>query len=139
MPATETERALLEGVDLDYRHQRRERAPVTWQIGKWTVLALILNRTIGSGIFLLPQQVLAGAGCVGGTLCLWALGAIISICGAYVWLECALSMPQITVRGEVEPRGVPNSGGEKNFLEFMFPNQKLRLPHIRTTCSFAIL
>lgn len=48
-------------------------------------------------------------------------------------------MPQRTVRGEAEPRGVPRSGGEKNFLEFMYPNAGLRLPHIRTTCSFAIM
>lgn len=31
------------------------------------------------------------------------------------------------------------TGGEKNFLEFMFPNDRLRLPHIRTTCSFSIM
>jgi amino acid transporter len=48
-------------------------------------------------------------------------------------------MPQRIVRGETEPRGVPRSGGEKNFLEFMYPNVGLRLPHIRTTCSFAIM
>lgn len=48
-------------------------------------------------------------------------------------------MPQRRVRGETEPRGVPRSGGEKNFLEFMYPNTSLRLPHIRTTCSFALM
>lgn len=62
-----------------------------------------------------------------------------SLCGIYVWLECGLGMPQRRVRGETEPRGVPRSGGEKNFLEFMFPNTGLRLPHIRTTCSFAMM
>jgi hypothetical protein len=61
---------------------------------------------------------------------LWVAGALISVCGLYVWLECGLSMPQRRVRGEAEPRGVPRSGGEKNFLEFMFPDSNLRIPHM---------
>ena len=104
-----------------------------------TLISSEQNRSIGSGIFLTPHLVLAGTGCVGGALCVWALVIIMSLCGIYVWLECGLSMPQRTVRGETEPRGVPRSGGEKNFLEFMYPNTGLRLPHIRTTCSFAIM
>lgn len=83
--------------------------------------------------------ILTGVGCVGGALCVWVLGALISICGLYVWLECGLSMPQRRVRVETEPRGVPRSGGDKNYLEFMFPNRGLRLPHFRTTCSFSIM
>jgi amino acid transporter len=68
-----------------------------------------------------------------------ALGALLSLCGLYVWLECGLSMPRQQIPGEEEPRGVPRSGGEKNFLEFMFPNSGLRLDHVRTTCSFSIM
>lgn len=42
-----------------------------------------------------------------------------------------------------EPRGVPKNGGEKNFVEFCFPDSGpavgpdagLRLPHTRTTCE----
>ncbi|KAK4506042.1 hypothetical protein PRZ48_004007 [Zasmidium cellare] len=143
MPLNANEEALLGRPatnDLDEHHQRVEFAPEEKsKIGKWTVVALILNRTIGSGIFLTPHRVLAGTGCVGGALCVWVLGALLSICGLYVWLECGLSMPQRIVRGEEKPRGVPRSGGEKNFLEFMFPNTRLKLTHIRTTCSFSIM
>ncbi|RMZ82878.1 hypothetical protein DV737_g1875, partial [Chaetothyriales sp. CBS 132003] len=138
MPLTANEEALLGNPsqdDIDEQHQTLEYSPsATNKIGRWTIVALILNRTIGSGIFLTPHRVLAGTGCVGGALLLWLLGAIISICGLYVWLECAMSIPQRTVRGETEPRGVPRSGGEKNFLEFMFPN-----PKYRTTCTFAVM
>jgi amino acid transporter len=143
MPLNANEVALLEEpvVDSrDYGHQRVEFAPSsTTKIGKFTVVALILNRTIGSGIFLTPHRILAGTGCVGGALLLWVLGALVSLCGLYVWLECGLSMPQRKLQNENQPRGVPRSGGEKNFLEFMFPNTSLRLPHIRTTCSFSIM
>ncbi|CZT18069.1 uncharacterized protein RCC_03907 [Ramularia collo-cygni] len=143
MPLNANEEALLgilPATTVDLNHQRVEYAPKERsKIGKWTVVALALNRTIGSGIFLTPHTILAGTGCVGGALILWVLGALISTCGLYTWLECSLSMPQRRVRGEAEPRGVPRSGGEKNFLEFMFPNSRLRLPHIRTTCSFSIM
>ncbi|UJO20152.1 High-affinity methionine permease [Fulvia fulva] len=143
MPLNANEEALIgkpSTADLDYEHQRVEYAPEEQhKIGKWTLVALILNRTIGSGIFLTPHRILTGVGCVGGALCVWVLGALISICGLYVWLECGLSMPQRRVRVETEPRGVPRSGGDKNYLEFMFPNRGLRLPHFRTTCSFSIM
>lgn len=125
---------------LGYGHQRTDYAPSeARKIGKYTVVALILNRTIGSGIFLTPHRVLAGAGCVGGALLLWVLGALVSLCGLYVWLECGLAMPQRQIREDEEPRGVPRSGGEKNYLEFMFPSSRPQLSHIRTTCSFAIM
>ncbi|KAK3721139.1 hypothetical protein LTR37_003429 [Vermiconidia calcicola] len=143
MPLNANEEALLgepSTASLEHDHQRVDHAPREQsKIGRWSLIALILNRTIGSGIFLTPHRVLAGTGCVGGALFLWTLGALISLCGLYVWLECGLSMPQRRVQGEMEPRGVPRSGGEKNFLEFMFPNDNPRLPHIRTTCSFAIM
>lgn len=122
MPLNPHEEALLgnpSAADIDYNHQRLDQAPAERiKIGKWTLVALILNRTIGSGIFLTPHKILAGTGCVGGALFLWVIGAAISLCGLYVWLECGLSMPQRIVRGETEPRGVPRSGGEKNFVSW---------------------
>lgn len=111
MPLSKNEEALLGPLvdeEIEYDHQRLDRAPLQDdKIGRVTVVLLILNRTIGSGIFLTPHRVLAGAGCVGGALLLWVLGAFISLCGLYVWLECGLSMPQRTIRGEDNPRGVP--------------------------------
>ncbi|KAK5716211.1 hypothetical protein LTR17_016553 [Elasticomyces elasticus] len=148
MPIDEIERAFLERAfvgqpspkDLDHDHDRLEHVPPDRnKIGKWTIVALILNRTIGTGIFLTPHRILAGTGCVGGALLLWVLAAAISLCGLYVWLECGLSMPQRQVSGEPEPRGVPRSGGEKNFLEFVFPDRKDSPTHLRTTCSFSIM
>lgn len=129
MPLNENEKALLgrpATADIEYDHQRVDFAPEeSSKFGRFTLVALILNRTIGSGIFLSPHRVLGGTGCVGGALFVWLLAAIISTCGLYVWLECGLSMPQRIVRGENKPRGVPRSGGEKNYLEYMFPNTGL--------------
>ena len=50
------------------------------------LISRVQNRSIGSGIFLTPHLVLAGTGCVGGALCVWALVIIMSLCGIYVWL-----------------------------------------------------
>lgn len=113
MPLNANEEALLGNVptSVAFDHQRVEYAPKEKsKIGPWTVIALALNRTIGSGIFLTPHTILAGTGCVGGALVLWVIGALLSTCGLYTWLECSLSMPQRRVRGEAEPRGVPRSG-----------------------------
>ncbi|KAK4542948.1 hypothetical protein LTR36_005946 [Oleoguttula mirabilis] len=143
MPLNANEEALLGQPSLDdlqYDHQRLIRVPgEDSKLGKWSIVGLILNRSIGSGIFLTPHLILAGTGCVGGALLMWTLASLMSLCGLYVWLECGLSMPQRRVSGETEPRGVPRSGGEKNYLEFLYPNANQRLPHIRTTCSFAIM
>ena len=120
MPLNANEEALLcepSAEDVEYEHQRLVRVPGDdKKFGKWSLVALILvsiclqerpfkysyseqNRSIGSGIFLTPHLVLAGTGCVGGALCVWALVIVMSLCGIYVWLECGLSMPQRTVRG----------------------------------------
>ena len=132
MPLNANEEALLgqpSAVGLEHDHQRLVRNPEDRnKIGKWSLTALIVNRAIGSGIFLTPHRILQGTGCVGGALFVWTLGCLLSLCGLYVWLECGLSMPQRRIRGEAEPRGVPRSGGEKNYLEFIFPNKSLRLP-----------
>lgn len=131
MPYTEDELLVFEaGQHLDDQ-QRFDTSPSKRQrLGQFTVVCLILNRTIGSGIFVTPAKVLAGTGSVGGSLLFWAAGAIISICGLLVWLECSMSMPQRPVKGHTEPRGVPRSGGEKNYLEFMFPGRQFRVTSI---------
>jgi amino acid transporter len=131
MPYTEDELAVFEAGRHLGNEQRFDTSPSKRQrLGQFSVVCLILNRTIGSGIFVTPAKVLAGTGSVGGSLLFWAAGAIISICGLFVWLECSMSMPQRHVKGHNEPRGVPRSGGEKNYLEFMFPGKQFRVTSI---------
>lgn len=58
MPLSPNELALLglpSAEHIDLNRQRLEYSPQEdKKIGRWTVVALILNRTIGSGIFLTP-------------------------------------------------------------------------------------
>ncbi|KAF2417528.1 hypothetical protein EJ08DRAFT_80031 [Tothia fuscella] len=83
---------------------------------------MVLNRTIGSGIFTVPPKVLAGTGSVGGSLLVWAFAGIISICGVLCWLELGMSIPfrKITENGVIRKVSTPRSGGEKNWLEYIF-------------------
>ena len=101
-------------------HGREEFAPTSAQkLGRFTLVSLPLNRTIGSGIFVTPALILKGTGSVGASLLLWTAGAIIATSGLLVWLELGLSVPRQRVR-DGSKRSVPRSGGEKNYV---------RVPH----------
>ncbi|MCJ1296537.1 hypothetical protein MMC34_008103 [Xylographa carneopallida] len=102
------------------------------KLGATTVVCLILNRTIGSGIFILPATVLKGTDSIGITLIIWAFAGIVSIAALFVWLELSLSIPRYELDGnEVS---VPRSGGEKNYLEYIYGN-----PKSLTTCIYGVL
>ncbi|MCJ1286908.1 hypothetical protein MMC26_006254 [Xylographa opegraphella] len=102
------------------------------KLGVTTVICLILNRTIGSGIFILPATVLKGTDSIGITLIIWAFAGIVALAALLVWLELSLSIPRYELDGnEVS---VPRSGGEKNYLEYIYGN-----PKSLTTCVYGVL
>jgi len=122
---------------LDENNQRTDQSPTARQrLGRFTVVCLILNRTIGrfhsdtaspkthtlllgSGIFVTPIKVFNGTGSVGASLLFWTFGGLVATCGLLVWLELGLSVPfriVETVPGTFERRSVPRSGGEKNYV-----------------------
>jgi amino acid transporter len=106
----------LEGIDLVVDSDTRKTyAPSHRQkIHSFTVACLILNRTIGSGIFVTPAKILRATDSVGTSIIIWAVGGFISLCALIVWLEFGLSTPQRKVAGG-EMQCVPRSGGEKNY------------------------
>jgi hypothetical protein len=79
-----------------------------------TVICLILNRGIGSGIFATPSKILQGTRSVGVSLIFWGVGGILVTLGVLVWLTFGLSTPKQNIGGQT--RGVPRSGGEKNYV-----------------------
>ena len=110
-----------------------DHAPSNRQkLGYFTVACLILNRTIGSGIFVAPRAVLLATGSPGASLILWAAGAVVSTCGLLVWNEFGLTVPVRTVPGGMQ-RTVPRSGGEKNYLEYL-----LQKPKFLATCLYSM-
>jgi amino acid transporter len=81
----------------------------------YTVCFLILNRTIGSGIFVSPATVLKNTQSPGLALIFWVLGGLLTLCVVLVWLEFGLSTPVKRVAGGAL-QSVPRSGGEKNYV-----------------------
>ncbi|KAL9583922.1 MAG: hypothetical protein Q9212_002420 [Teloschistes hypoglaucus] len=116
--------------------------PDSQKLGPLTVMCTILNRTIGSGIFVTPAIVLRSTNSVGVSLLFWSFGAVIGMSALLIWLELGLSIPKFelpnrdendTVQGEgVSLQCVPRNGGEKNYLEYIYRFPKMRA----TTCIF---
>ncbi|KAF8157117.1 APC amino acid permease [Crassisporium funariophilum] len=89
------------------------------QLGLFSAAFLIFNRVIGTGIYATPSNILRSSGSVGVALIMWLIGALIAACGTAVYIELGT--------------GLPRSGGEKNYLEFIY-----RRPKFMVTCAFTV-
>ncbi|KAJ6612522.1 APC amino acid permease [Mycena sp. CBHHK59/15] len=88
-------------------------------LGLPSAIFLIFNRVIGTGIFATPSVILHSSGSVGVALLMWVLGALIAIAGTTVYVELGT--------------GLPRSGGEKNYLEYMY-----RRPKFLVSCTYSV-
>lgn len=64
------------------------------EIGVFAATAIVVNATIGTGIFRTPAQVLRDAGTMEAALAVWVAGAVIALAGALSIAELAASMPR---------------------------------------------
>ncbi|TFK34251.1 high affinity methionine permease [Crucibulum laeve] len=80
------------------------------QIGVFSAMFIIFNRIIGTGVFATPSMILGLSGSVGFSLVMWVLGAVIAAAGMQVYIIWGTALP--------------HNGGEKNYLEFLFPRPK---------------
>jgi amino acid transporter len=87
------------------------------QLGLVSVVFLIFNRIIGTGIFATPATILKSSGSVGMAFIMWLVGALIAAAGMAVYTEFGT--------------GLPRNGGEKNYLEYIY-----RHPKFLITCTF---
>jgi len=93
------------------------------RLGLFSATFLIFNRVIGSGIYATPSLILHNSGSVGVALLMWLAGASIAALGTTVYIELGT--------------GLPRSGGEKNYLEYIY-----RRPKFLVSCvyiSYALL
>ncbi|KAH7924907.1 amino acid transporter [Leucogyrophana mollusca] len=89
------------------------------QLGLASAIFLIFNRVIGTGVFAAPSIILRSSGSVGMTFVMWILGALVAAAGTAVYIEFGT--------------GLPRSGGEKTYLEYLF-----RKPKFLVTCVYAV-
>ncbi|KAG2107010.1 APC amino acid permease [Suillus discolor] len=89
------------------------------QIGLASAVMLIFNRVIGTGAFAAPSVILRSSGSVGMTFVMWIIGTLVACAGTAVFVEFGT--------------GLPKSGGEKTYMEFIY-----RRPRFLATCFYAI-
>jgi len=64
------------------------------RLGLWSVTALAVGMTVGSGIFRTPAEVAAVTGSVGAIIAVWVAGGLITACLALCISELATMFPQ---------------------------------------------
>ncbi|KAF8555875.1 APC amino acid permease [Imleria badia] len=87
--------------------------------GLLSAVFLIFNGVIGTGVFVAPSIILKSSGSIGMSFAMWILGALVSAAGTAVYVEWGT--------------GLPRSGGEKTYMEYVF-----RHPAFMTTCVYAV-
>ncbi|CRK38673.1 hypothetical protein BN1708_007854 [Verticillium longisporum] len=108
-----------------------------FRLGYFTVCCLVINRMIGTGIFMSPQRVIQGTMSTGASLLFWVAGIIYCICGTHVYIEYGLNIPRYVING-VE-QSVPRSGGDLNYLQYVYTKPAYRKNTVLlSTCIFGI-
>jgi hypothetical protein len=85
-----------------------------FRLGTWTVIGLVINRMIGTGIFMSPTVIITGTRSVGITMLFWFAGAVFTIAGVHMIIEFGLSVPRYTLDGM--DQAIPRSGGTLNYV-----------------------
>lgn len=62
-------------------------------LGLWAAVAIVVGTTIGSGIFLVPKDMVNQVGTPGMVFAVWVFGGILSLFGALTYAEMAAAMP----------------------------------------------
>ena len=68
--------------------------PLPRRLGFVPATAIVIGTIIGSGIFRMPSAVAGEVGSTGAVLTVWALGGLISLCGALSLAELAAAFPR---------------------------------------------
>lgn len=78
------------------------------------VVCLVLNRMIGSGIFMTPHKVMAQTKSTGVSLLFWFAGVLYALAGMHIYIEYGLNVPRVLFGGREQ--SVPRSGGDLNYV-----------------------
>src|SRR5438105_4031560 len=63
-------------------------------IGPFLAILIVINSTIGTGIFRIPAKATRDAGSIGAALAIWVLGGLVALSGALSLAELAAAMPR---------------------------------------------
>ena len=76
------------------RGETAVNATLKRQIGLFQATVLVVGLVIGSGMFFKPRAVFAAAGTPGLGLVAWAVGCLLTICGALTIAELGVAIPK---------------------------------------------
>jgi len=95
-------------------------------LSPFTVFCLVINRTIASGVFTQPVNVLRLAGSSGAAIVIWIAAGIIVLCVVASWIELALTVPihYIFHEGRWQRLSAPRNGGDKNYVRSQSTKEK---------------
>jgi APA family basic amino acid/polyamine antiporter len=64
------------------------------EVGTWLGILIVINSTIGTGIFKVPAKVARMSGGLGASFVVWIVGAVIALAGALTLAELAAAIPR---------------------------------------------
>src|ERR1044071_4402980 len=62
-------------------------------LGLWSAVALVVGTVIGSGIFIVPRDMIGDVGSPGLVFVVWVVGGLMSLSGALTYAELSAAMP----------------------------------------------
>lgn len=62
-------------------------------LGLWSTVAIIMGTVIGSGIFLVPTDMVKAVGTPGRVFAVWVFGGVLSLFGALTYAELSAALP----------------------------------------------
>lgn len=71
-------------------------------LGLWSATSIVIGTAIGSGIFLVPSDMIKAVGTPSRVFVVWIFGGVLSLFGALTYAELSAAMP--------------NAGGEYVYL-----------------------
>jgi hypothetical protein len=89
------------------------------RMGYYSILCLVFNRMVGTGIFNSASVVFSNTQSIGISLMFWTYGFVIALSGILVYIELGLTIPRWMVQGRIF--STPRSGGELNYVSLIYP------------------
>ncbi|MEK7409327.1 MAG: amino acid permease [Acidobacteriota bacterium] len=71
-----------------------EQSGLRRELGPWSAAAIVVGTVIGSGIFLVPKDMIQHVGSPGMVFLVWVAGGLLSLAGALSYAELAAAMPE---------------------------------------------
>ncbi len=63
-------------------------------LGVWSAASIVVGTVIGSGVFLVPSNMIARLGSVKMLFVVWVVAGLLSLFGALTYAELAAAMPE---------------------------------------------